>query len=68
MSMVAAYNELFLYAKSLILCLCHYMVAVHNELQCVYMSELCQKFVTLFVLIISISFASCCNEMLAWMN
>jgi hypothetical protein len=44
------------------------MVVVHNELQCVYMPELCQKFVTLFVLIISISFASFCNEMLAEMN
>jgi hypothetical protein len=46
------------YARSLLLYLCHYMAAVHNELQCVYMPELCQKFVTLFVLIIHISFAS----------
>jgi hypothetical protein len=29
------------YARSLLLCLCHYMAAVHNELQCVYMPELC---------------------------
>jgi hypothetical protein len=49
----------------LLLCLCHYMVAVHNELQCVYMPELCQKFVTLFVLIIRISLALCYNEMSA---
>jgi hypothetical protein len=44
------------------------MVAVHNELQCVYMLELCQKFVTLFVLIISISFASRYNAMSAQRN
>jgi hypothetical protein len=44
------------------------MVAAYNELQCVYMPKLCQKFVTLFVLIIRISFASCCNEMSAQMN
>jgi hypothetical protein len=44
------------------------MVAVQNELQCVYMPELCQQFITLFVLIILISFASCHNEMLALMN
>jgi hypothetical protein len=56
------------YARSLILCLCHYVAVVHNELQCVNMQELCQKFVTLFVLIIRISFASCCNEMSAQMN
>jgi hypothetical protein len=56
------------YARSLILCLCHYMAEVHNELQCVYIPELCQKFVTLFVLIIRISFASCCNEMSAQIN
>jgi hypothetical protein len=56
------------YARSLILCLCHYMAAVHNELQYVYMPELRQKFVTLFVLLIRISFASCYNEMSAQMD
>jgi hypothetical protein len=50
------------YARNLLLCLCHYMAAVHNKLQCV-----CQKFVTLFVLI-RVSFASCYNEMSAQMN
>jgi hypothetical protein len=44
------------------------MVAAYNELQCVYMPELCQKFVTQFVIIIRISFASCCNEMSAQIN
>jgi hypothetical protein len=29
---------------------------------------ICQKFVTLFVLIILVSFALCCNEMSAQMN
>jgi hypothetical protein len=48
--------------------LLNYTVAVHNELQCVYMPELCQKFVTLLVLIIRISFTSCCNEMSTQMN
>jgi hypothetical protein len=56
------------YARSLILCLCHYMAAVHNELQYVYMPGLYQKFVTLFVLIIRISFALCRNELSAQMN
>jgi hypothetical protein len=62
MSMVAAYNELQCVCQKFDICLCHYMTTVHNELQCVYITELCQKFVTLFVLIIHISFASCCNE------
>jgi hypothetical protein len=60
MSMVAAYNELQCVCQNFILYLCHYMAAVHNELQCVYMPELYQKFVTLFV--------SCCNEMSAHLN
>jgi hypothetical protein len=68
MSMVAAYNECNVYARSLLLFLCHYMEAVHSELQCVYMPELFQKFVTLSILIVRISFASCCNEMSAQMN
>jgi hypothetical protein len=68
MSMGAAYNELQCVCQKFDTCLCHYMAAVHNELQYVYMPELCQKFVTMFFLIIRISFASCCNEMAAQMN
>jgi hypothetical protein len=67
MSMVAVHNELQCVCQKFDT-LCHYMAAVHIELQCVYIPELCQKFVTLFVLIIHISIASCCNEMLAQMN
>jgi hypothetical protein len=68
MSMVAAYNDLQCVCQKFDTLLFHYMAAVHNELQCVYIPELCQKFVTLFVLIIRISFASFCNEMSAQMN
>jgi hypothetical protein len=67
MFMVVAYNELQCVCQKFDT-LCHYMAVVHNELQCVYIPELCQKFVTLFVLIIRISFASCCNEMSAQLN
>jgi hypothetical protein len=68
MSMVAAYNELQCVCQKFDTLFVSYMAAVHNALQCVYMPELYQKFVTLFVLIIHISFASCCNEMSAQMN
>jgi hypothetical protein len=68
MSMVAAYNELQCVCQKFDTLLCHYMAVVHNELQCVYMLELCQKFITLFFLIIRISFPSCWNEMSAQKN
>jgi hypothetical protein len=68
MSMVAAYNELQCVCQKFDTLFAHYMAAVHNELQCVYMPELRQKFVTLFVLIIHISLTLCCNEMSAQMN
>jgi hypothetical protein len=55
------------YARSLLLCLCHYMAVVYNELQCVCQSYARSLFITIFVLI-RVSFASCCNEMSAQMN
>jgi hypothetical protein len=68
MSMVAAYNELQCVCQKFVNMFVSLYETIHNELQCVYMPELCQRFVTLFVLIIRISFALCCNEMSAQMN
>jgi hypothetical protein len=64
MSMVAPYNELQCMPE-----VCYSVcVIIWQQFTMNCNVYICQKFVTLFVLITCVSFVSCCNEMSTQMN